>query len=786
MHPMTDNPRQRTFTLQLPEPALLALRAVMAAVVVAALALGRDILMPLALAALLAFLLDPLVGRLRRWRLPRALAVGMVTTTTVAVLAAGSYLLAGQVVQLGRNLPQYQSTIETKLRTLRQAVEGQRSLNGAARLLGAVEAEMDKTRKALHAAPAARAPGQPLRVEMTPADKPPLQALQQLLTPVLEPLVTAGIVIVLLVFILLERNDIRDRLLRLAGGELHHMTDALNEAAHRVSRYLRMQLLVNATYGLPLALGLWALGVPGTWLWGALAAVLRFVPYLGPVLAAAFPLAMAFAIDPGWELLLWTLALVVLIELVSNNIVEPWLYGSSTGLAPVAVLLSAAFWTVLWGPVGLVLATPLTVCLVVIGRHIDGLRFLDLLLGSTPAFDLPTRLYQRLLAGNVESALEIAEAEVADKGLAAFYNDAGLPALARAAADHNRLSSAQHRLRVRAGMATLLRELHRDHVVDSDEPSRVLCFGLRWEADTLAATMAADALKVQGMQADLQAAPALGAERLSQLDLSRRPVVLLSSFHPDPEAMVRYTCRRLLRLQPDLRIVLGLWQAPASLREPGAAAAFGAQAIATTLAEAVDRALALADEGRPSDTDAAADADTCAAALPASQLCQSLDPARATVSVQAVQRVGEVFDVDHALVRWADGRVHRWQAHPQAPVPEVADLDATLLDPVWQRGEPVVVPDLARDPRVPAGPADAEASVRFVAAVPVRWRDGQLLGSLCVLHRDARSFEWDDLDLLEGLARDLARRLHRTQRPATGEPAPRATVPALVRGLVGA
>lgn len=785
---MPEPTTQRTLNLQLPEVALLALKAVIAAVVVAALAFGRDILMPLALAALLAFLLDPLVGRLRRLRLPRAAAVGAVTVATVAAVVVGSYLVAGQVVQLGRNLPQYQNTIESKLRTLRRSVEGQRSLNGVARLLGSVEAEVDKTRKALHetAAPAAQA--QPLRVEVTSAQKPPLQGLQELLTPVLEPLVTAGIVVVLLVFILLERNDIRDRVMRLAGGELHDMTDAVNEAAKRVSRYLRMQLLVNVTYGVPLALGLWLLGVPGALLWGALAAVLRFVPYLGPVLAAVFPLAMAFAIDPGWQLLLWTLALVAALELISNNIIEPWLYGSSTGLAPVAVLLSASFWTVLWGPVGLVLATPLTVCLVVIGRHIDGLRFLDLLLGSQPVFDTPTRLYQRLLAGNVELALEIAESEVADKGIVGFYTDSALPALARVAADHNRLSSAQHRLRVRAGMAQLLRELRRDHGAPAVGPGLVQCFGLRWEADTLAATMAADALGTLGVPADAQPAPHLGVDMLTQRGLSGTSVILLSTFHPRPEALVRYACRRLQRAQPGLRIVLGLWNAPPALCEPGAATNLGAAAVATSLSEAVDRIKSLLDEDagpQAIQSQAEAGHENEAAASDGQALARALEPSRGTVAALAVQRVGEVFDVDHAVVQWADGRRHAWQAHPELPGPDLVALDAALLQPVLQQGQPTVVPDLARDPRVALPPDTPAGAHRFLAAVPLRWRDGQLVGVLCLLHREPRSFEWDDLDLLEGLARDMVRRLQR-HAPRPAEAPRRSGVPALMRSLVGA
>ena len=236
------------------------------------------------------------------------------------------------------------------------------------------------------------------------ADKPP-SAFQQAVAWIdagSGPLANAGIVLVFVVLILLDRLDLRDRLLRLWGGSLHRSTDAMDEAGMRISKYLTMQLVVNVTYGIPMAAGLWFIGVPGALLWGAVAALMRFVPYVGPMISAVFPLALAFAVDPGWSMVLWTLALIVLLEMLSNNVVEPWLYGASTGLSAMSLMVSATFWTALWGPVGLIMSTPLTVCLLVIGRHLPRLRFLDVLLGSQPALDTPTRIYQRLLAGDVE------------------------------------------------------------------------------------------------------------------------------------------------------------------------------------------------------------------------------------------------------------------------------------------------------------------------------------------------------------------------------------------------
>ena len=195
-------------------------------------------------------------------------------------------------------------------------------------------------------------------------------------------------------------NDLRDRMIRLFGlGDVHRATSAISDAAKRIGRYLLMQLVVNILYGLPIGIGLFLIGVPNALLWALLATVLRFIPYLGPVLAAMFPIALSFAVDAGWTTPLLTVALFIAVELVTNNVLEPWLYGSSTGLSPLAIIVAAVFWTTLWGPVGLLLATPLTVCLVVLGRHVPQLQFLEVLLGDQPVLEPEVKFYQRLLAG---------------------------------------------------------------------------------------------------------------------------------------------------------------------------------------------------------------------------------------------------------------------------------------------------------------------------------------------------------------------------------------------------
>lgn len=605
-------------------PVVLAMLA--AALAVAALYFGKDIFVPLALAALLGFLLDPLVCRLRRWHLPRWLAVAVVVLMTVGVVAVTSVFAGSQLVALGREVPTYQSTIQAKLRALRESLSRRSVLDDAARLVQMIEGEVNATRRALDpsaAASAASAPGkplprakaqaaqqraqqEPLRVQLEEAPVRPLQALSEMLAPVLAPLLTTGLVFVFLVFILLSRNELRDRLLRLTGGDVHRMSDALNEAAERVSRYLGAQFLVNLGYAVPMAAGLWMIGVPGALLWGLLAGALRFLPYLGPTIAALFPLTMAFAVDPGWSMLLWTLALVVTLELISNNLIEPWAYGASTGLSALAVLVSATFWTVIWGPIGLVLATPLTVCLVVLGRHVRPLRVFDLLLGNEPAFDVPTTLYQRLVDGEVEDAVELARDQVREGSLAVFYAEVALPALQLTEGTPH----AERRERVADGMRVLLDDLDEAPAAPSPDAPRLLCIGGQSALDSIAAQMLARTLSAEGHAATVKAAGDLRPHSIDTLDLSGADVVIVNYLAEGWRTRARYVCRHLRRRQPDVRILVVAWHGGATSSSiDGAAAAVGADALATTAEDALRCVRELGAAAAPGAEAAAVEAD---------------------------------------------------------------------------------------------------------------------------------------------------------------------------------
>ncbi|MES2714972.1 MAG: AI-2E family transporter [Pseudomonadota bacterium] len=747
-------------------PPLGALTVLASLMVVAVLYVGRDVIVPLALATLLGFLLDPLVTRLRRWGAPRALAVSLVMALTLGVLGAGALFVGGQVVQLSKDLPTYQNTVRSKLRDLRQVVSQRGPLDGVARMASVVGDELDATRRALdkpipgsaRAANNAPAP----RVQLEPAPRSALQSAGDMAESVLAPVGTAGIVLVFMFFILLDRNDLRDRLLRLAGGHLQLTTDALAETGRRLSRYLGMQLLVNLSYGIPMAAGLALIGVPGAVLWGLLAAALRFVPYIGPLVAAVFPLSLAFAVDPGWQMLLWTLALVLLLELISNNIVEPWLYGASTGLSAMSIIVSAVFWTAVWGPVGLILATPLTVCLAVLGRHVPALAWLDVLLGNQPVFDPPTRLYQRLLAGDVEEAMELG-AEAGDA--ASFYSNVAVPALCLAANDHVRVASAEHRHRVSTGMAALVDDLRSEQPPPDSPPGQavqmgqVLCIGARWELDTLAADMLAHALALQGMPAQALPAGTVAPAQIGNLPLQGVQVVCLSYFSPTPEAHVRYVARRLRRRQPGLRLVAALWNPSATLLSPGTAQQLGVDAVAVTLEEALQCVQALGDSAQPV---AQPTIDEARETLRLQALHDSgaLEPGMRGLFDRAALRAADIFDVPLAMVSLVNADCQLWQGvagldEAQAEAARSTPRAHALCGWVVALEQSLVVHDTARDPRFADNPVLTQAGVRFYAGAPLRSGDGLVIGALCIMDRAPRVLEARELRLLGAMADDL-------------------------------
>jgi predicted PurR-regulated permease PerM len=585
-------------------PGLNVITAAVVLLTIATLYFGRDIFIPFALAVLLSFMLAPPVDWLRRIRVPRAPAVLLVVGFAFSLIGALSVFVGSQMVDIAKDLPTYQSAMREKIRSIRSVPLGGGVIDRTTEAIAALGAE-------LSAAPAASATGksaaagrpkrEPVPVQIEAPDQKPLDMIQTVVGPLLGPLGTAGLVIIFIFFVLLEPSNLRDRFIRLAGGNLHRTTEAISEAAQRVSRYLLMQLIVNVTYGIPLGIGLYIIGVPSAFLWALLAMLLRFVPYLGPFIAALFPVTLAFVVDPGWSMLLWTVALILGIELISNNVIEPWLYGSSTGLTPVAVILAAIFWTLLWGPVGLFLAMPLTVCLVVMGRYVPQLEFLDVLLGSDPVLTPAERLYQRLLAGNVEEAIEIAELHVAENSLPAFYDQVGLPALRLAENARQHGASTEDRQKVADGVRAIVLELKAQDEKAAREDSEqqtpgggafVLCIAGRGELDAAAAAMLVHELKTRGIGARPVPASAVTLETIGHLALDGVTAVCFSYLNPTPQVYARFVCRRLKRRMPHLKIVLGLWNLGS---EAGSAEQLAAGSEADAAAATLDEAVRLVE-----------------------------------------------------------------------------------------------------------------------------------------------------------------------------------------------
>lgn len=391
-----------------PPTSVITLIVAVAAAMIA-LYFGQAVFQPLALAILFSFALAPIIKRLQRWSVPKTPAVIAVTLLVFLALGGVTAVVSLQVVDLARKIPEYEQNLLDKIGSVRDAApEG-----GLLRRMTTLGNDLEKAiaRTSDGAAGATGASQRPVAVEVQ-ATSSPLRIIGEYAGPILGPLASAGIVIVFTVFILLQREDLRNRLIRLAGSaDLQRTTTAIDDGVSRLSRYLLAQFVLNAAFGTVIGLCLWVVGLPNPLLWGIIAGSMRFVPFIGSFIAASLPVMVALAVSPGWTMPLLTLAVFVVLEVAVGNVVEPWLYGSSTGLSPLSVLVAAVFWTMIWGPVGLLLATPLTVCLVVLGRHVPQLHFMEVILGDRPALSPETRLYQRMLAGDAVEAVAICEAE---------------------------------------------------------------------------------------------------------------------------------------------------------------------------------------------------------------------------------------------------------------------------------------------------------------------------------------------------------------------------------------
>jgi predicted PurR-regulated permease PerM len=580
-----------------PAPASALTTVLLGVIVVLALYFGREVLVPIALAVLMSFVLAPLVRLLQGLYVPRSLAVTVsVLVAFVAVISLGA-LMISQVNQLASDLPRYQSTLREKIQSLRGAAAGTGTLERASEVLQNLGRELDRPNISSPPLVNDRAVSdRPLTVEVKQPDPSALQTLVALITPLIYPLTTTGVVLIFVIFILMQRQDLRNRLVRLAGAQdLHRTTAALDDAGQRLSRLFLTQLVLNACFGLVIGTGLWFIGVPSAPLWGMLAMILRFVPYIGAVISAIFPLVLAAAVDPGWTMVLWTAALFLIVEPIVGHVIEPLLYGQSTGLSPVAVITSATFWTWLWGPIGLILATPLTMCLVVLGRHVERLKFLDVMFGDQPALSPPELVYQRMLAGDPMEAAEHAQRFLKENPLVAYYEDVLIEGLKLAQADAESGLLDEVRLqRIRYAVAEIVDDLstHEDKPeqpakVDAEAEKRTLLAQINKTEETLnqkmpelpeqwrtakpvlcipglsvldeaVALMVAQLVEKQGIGVRVEKADALSVSRIFSLDTKDIALVCVCYVENATTAQISYAIRRLRRKAPEATILVTL------------------------------------------------------------------------------------------------------------------------------------------------------------------------------------------------------------------------------------
>jgi predicted PurR-regulated permease PerM len=576
---------------------------------------GQEVFVPLALALLLTFTLAPIVSFLRKRHVPKIAAVLTAVASAFLVIAAFGFVVASQVATLADNIPTYQRNIVEKVHALSQAGSGNGVLEHVSKIVERIGTEMQDSAEESQTNPTAPSSRRdPMPVEIVTRSNP-VQTLGNFIIPLISPFATAGLVSVLVIFMLLEREELRDRFIRLVGlGDLHRTTAALQDAGKRVGKYLLMQLVVNALYALPISIGLWLLGIPNAILWGLLTLVLRFVPYIGPVIGMILPLFLALAIAPGWSLVAWVASLFIVTELISNNVVEPWLYGSHTGLSPLAIIVSAIFWSWLWGPVGLMLSTPLTVCLVVLGRYVPQFGFLDVLLGNEPVLQPHEKLYQRLLAGDPNEATDNADEFLENDYLLDYYQKVGLPALLLGELDRQRGVMTESQIALFASTANELVENLADTALEEEEEDddsfesdvempgqaadlpngdgkSVLCIGGRGLIDDAAASMIAQVLAVQGTTVSQVGHKDLSGKALSALALADIDTALVILLNRGSKPHARQAIRRLKRMRPSLRVGIVMpslaGEQPPSLLAEDISADF----VASNVSDAVRHAL---------------------------------------------------------------------------------------------------------------------------------------------------------------------------------------------------
>ena len=612
-------------------------------IVVAVLYFMKEIFVTLALAMLFSFLLNPLVRRFERWRLPRIPAVLLAVGIALAILAGVGYLVGAQLLDLTYKLPGYKDNIAHRIASLKhtdpnsQLSKATQTLQDLGKQISGTTTDANGKPDGTPPVPSLAAPANATRpdsylsagkdkiskVEVVQPATTLGEVLQSVVGPVVSPLGTAAVVIVFVLFMLIKHEDLRDRIIHLIGrGQLNVTTQALDEAGSKVTGYLTMQCIINAIFGMLVGTGLLFIGVPNAFLWGLLAILLRFIPYVGAWISLAFPLLLSLAVTDTWRMPIETLALFATIELVTSNVLEPWLYGAHTGLSPVAIMLATIFWTWLWGGVGLLLATPLTVCVAVLGKYIPSMSFLEAILGDEPTLTFNDRYYQRLLAMDRREAATVAEEYHKDHTLAETYSSLFVPALA--AAEREEQTGALDARRQRfifdatremvdemgaAAVVQTLKDTKKEQDTPNDETVEtvsvagtaalskypVFCLPAADEADEIVAVMLAQVLETEGYKTESLSFKTLANEMVAQVAEASATTVCISATPPHDTLHTRYLCKLLRARLPHLHIIVGLWDAEVDEAKLGRRRErLSADKVVTTLTDALEQIRPLA------------------------------------------------------------------------------------------------------------------------------------------------------------------------------------------------
>lgn len=603
----------KSFVLQATQPSALQevfYKAVIGSIAVAMLYLGQELFVPLGIAVLLAFSMSPVVRFIRRSGLSKGLAIAVtVAIAFLAIFAVGA-VITSQITQLTTELPRFQTSLKAKVRAFNKYAGSEGgAIDQASNTLRDLEKELNNSGSAAPAT-AGRGPmpldknsntGQRVPVEVYPPPPTALEQIESIISVALSPLTTVGIIIVFVVFLLLKQNDVRDRAIRLMGAhDLEKTTTAMEDAGTRLSSYFLTLVVMNAGFGVVIGVGLWAIGIPNAILWGIVAMLLRFMPVIGVLIAAAIPMLLAAAVDPGWIMLGAVAALYLAAEGVMNLVVEPMAQSSSTGLSALAIMLAAAFWTLLWGAIGLLLAVPLTAVLVVLGRHVEGLSFLHVLLGDSPPLTPAESFYQRMLAGDPLEAAEQAEVILKDKSLTAYFDDVVMEGLRHAQIDADRQKLEQSRLADIRDTATAMIEMLTEPATATDgtgdaaplpeswrQEGAVVCVAGQSALDELGAMMLAHLLTQQGFRPRLMRMSDISSAQMQGDAVAGVKMVCISLFDIENRyAYLKFLMRRLGRIFPSVPHLGGFWKFDASDTR---------QADMITKAGLVDRVGTLAD-----------------------------------------------------------------------------------------------------------------------------------------------------------------------------------------------